>query len=103
MRKLALLALVAVVPALAPLSEAKAFGWCDRGYGYSSYGYGAPRVYGYYARPRVYGYYARPRVYGYAAPRVYGAYYGPRVYGWTGRWGGGWGYAGWGGRRGGWW
>jgi hypothetical protein len=87
MRKLLLLAATLSAPLLAATPEAKAFGWCDRGYGYS-YGYVArPRVYGYYGyAPRVYGYYGyAPRYY---RPRVYGAYFGfrPRVYGWRG-WG----------------
>ena len=75
-------ALAVAAPLLALESRpAAAFGWCGWGWGSSSYGYSAPRSYGYYG-------YA-PRTYGYA-PRYYGeAYYGRRL-GWRG-----YGYRGW--------
>ena len=79
MRKSLLVGLAVMAPILFA-SGASACGWgcdCSPPYGYSSYGYSAPRVYGYssYYRP-VYGYrsYYRPGV----------RFYGARTYGWRG-------------------
>lgn len=90
-------ALVVVAPLLALESTpAAAFGWC--GWGYGSYGYAAPRTYGYYGyAPRYYGgsYYGRRwrwRRAGYWGWRGY-AYRGWRGYGYR---------AGWRGYRAGW-
>ena len=83
MRMRTLVVTLAVAAPLLALESrpAAAFGWCGWGWGSSSYGYSAPRSYGYYG-------YA-PRTYGYA-PRYYGgAYYGRRL-GWRG-----YGYRGW--------
>jgi hypothetical protein len=74
---------------------AAAFGFCDWGWGARSYGYTAPRTYGYY------GYAPRYRYYGYA-PRYYGTYYYGRRWGWRGLGYRGWrgyGYRGWRGAR----
>ena len=89
------IALALAAPLLAVESRpAAAFGWCGSGRGFGSYGYAAPRTYGYYGyAPRSYGYYgyAVPRTYGYYgyAPRYYGGFYGRR-WGWRG-----YGYRGW--------
>jgi hypothetical protein len=88
-------ALVVAAPLLVLESApAAAFGWCGSGWGSASYGYAAPRSYGYYGyAPRSYGYYdyAAPRTHGYYgfAPRYYGGFYGRR-WGWRG-----YGYRGW--------
>ena len=81
-----LVALAVAAPLLALESRpVAAFGWCGSGWGSSSYGYSAPRSYGYYGyAPRTYGY--APRRYGYYgyAPRYDGgSYYGRRL-GWRG-------------------
>ena len=89
------IALALAAPLLAVESRpAAAFGWCGSGWGYGSYGYAAPRTYGYYGyAPRSYGYYGYsvPRTYGYYgyAPRYYSGFYGRR-WGWRG-----YGYRGW--------
>jgi hypothetical protein len=92
MRKSLLVGLAVAAPILFA-SGASACGWgCDCGapsYGYS-YGYSAPRVYGYSSYG--YGSYYRP-AYGYGGVRFYGA----RTYGWRG--GVGIRRVGWGGRR----
>src|SRR5678815_1551214 len=102
MRKLLLAALVAAAPILITPSGASA--WCDcdgPSYGYASYGYSAPVVYGYssyYAPTYGYSYYAPAYdyaptygyssyyapAYGYANYYGYGSYYRPRVYGYRG-------------------
>ena len=73
MRKLLFIGVVVAAPILVASTEtASAWGW-------RSYGYSAPRYYGYYAAPRYYGYssyYYRPA----------GRYYGARVYGWGPGW-----------------
>ena len=116
MRKLLLVGLAVAAPVLFA-SGASACGWgcdCAPSYGYS-YGYSAPRVYGYssygYANYGYssygYGSYYRP-AYGYASSygRAYGyggyyrpgvRFYGARTYGWRG--GVGVRRVGWGGRR----
>ena len=83
MRKLLLAALATAAPILIAPSGASA--WCDcdgPAYGYSSYGYSAPLVYGYssYYAP-VYGYssYYAPSYY-YAPPYGYGHYYASGSY-----------------------
>ena len=107
MRKSLLVGLAVMAPILFA-SGASACGWgcdCAPSYGYSSYGYAAPRVYGYssygygsYYRP-AYGYgsyYGRAYGYGgYYRPGV--RFYGARTYGW--RAGVGVRRVGWGGRR----
>ena len=73
MRKLLLISLVAAAPMLlgSTGTSASAWGWgcgcAAPSYGYSSYGYSAPRVYGYSS-------YYRPGV----------RFYGARTYGWRG-------------------
>jgi hypothetical protein len=89
------IALAIAAPLLAfESTPAAAFGWCDWGWGTRTYGYTAPRSYGYYGyAPRTYGYYgyAAPRRFGYYgyAPSYRGFYYGRRL-GWRG-----YGYRGW--------
>ena len=104
MRKLPLVALVAAAPILFAPSGASA--WCDcdgPSYGYASYGYSAPIVYGYssyyapaygyssyyapgfgysnYFQPRFgYNSYFQPR-FGYSSYYGSGSYYRPRAYG----------------------
>ena len=96
MRKSLLVGLAVMAPILFA-SGASACGWgcdCAPSYGYSSYGYAAPRVYGYssygygsyYGRAYGYGGYYRPGV----------RFYGARTYGWRG--GVGVRRVGWGGR-----
>ena len=84
MRKSLLVGLAVAAPLVFASSGASACGWgcgcAAPSYGYSSYGYSAPRVYGYSS-------YYRPGV----------RFYGARMYGWRAgvgvrRWG-------WGGRR----
>jgi hypothetical protein len=92
------MALVVAAPLLALESTpAAAFGWCDWGLGYSSYGYTAPQT---YVAPR-----RRYAYLGYT-PGYYGSSYYGRRWGWRGYGYRGWrgyGYrAGWRGYRGGW-
>ena len=111
MRKSLLVGLAVAAPVLFA-SGASACGWgcdCAPSYGYS-YGYSAPRVYGYSSYGYAsygYGSYYRP-AYGYASSygRAYGyggyyrpgvRFYGARTYGWRG--GVGVRRVGWGGRR----
>ena len=86
MRMRTLVVTLAVAAPLLALESrpAAAFGWCGWGWGSSSYGYSAPRSYGYYG-------YA-PRRYSYSgyAPRYYGGLYSGRRWGWRG-----YGYRGW--------
>ena len=85
MRRVLLVALTVAAPVLFMSNGVSACGWgCDcaaPSYGYSSYGYAAPRVYGYssyYAPSYGYGsYYAPP--YGYGYYYGYGSYYRPGV------------------------
>jgi hypothetical protein len=84
MRKLPLVALVAAAPILFAPSGASA--WCDcdgPSYGYASYGYSAPIVYGYssyYAPGFGYSSYFQPR-FGYSSYYGSGSYYRPRAFG----------------------
>jgi hypothetical protein len=89
--------LAVAAPLLALESKPAAACW---GWGTSSYGYSAPRSYGYYGyAPRTYGYAPSSYgYYGYAPRRFYGgAYYGRRLgwrgYGYRGSWRG-YGYRG---------
>ena len=97
MRKSLLVGLAVAAPILFA-SGASACGWgcdCAPSYGYSSYGYAAPRVYGYssYGYGSYYG-----RAYGYRSYYRPGVrFYGARTYGWRG--GVGVRRVGWGGRR----